>query len=69
MGTNTIYVMNATKRIIVREDVWADLSQMRRPGMTFSELLEEMVENEKKRRLEEDIRKIQETEDLVEIEL
>ncbi len=59
--------MNATKRIVVREDVWADLSLMRSPGMTFSELIEEMIENEKKRRLVEDIRRIQDTEDLVEL--
>ncbi|MCK9306905.1 MAG: hypothetical protein M0P17_05200 [Methanoculleus sp.] len=57
--------MNATKRIIVREEVRAALSGMREPGMTFSELLEEMIEHEKKRRLVEDIRRIQETEELV----
>jgi predicted CopG family antitoxin len=62
-------VMNATKRIIVREEVWAALSNMREPGMTFSELIEEMVEHEKKRRLVVDIKRIQETEELVEIPL
>jgi len=61
--------MNATKRIIVREDVWANLSGMREPGMTFSELIEEMIEHEKKWRLVEDIKRIQENEDLVEIPL
>ena len=35
--------------------------------MTYSELIEEMIEHEKKRRLLEDIRRIQETEGLVEI--
>ena len=59
--------MNATKRIIVREEVWAALSSMREPGMTFSELIEGMIEHEKKRRLVEDIKWVQETEDLVEI--
>jgi predicted CopG family antitoxin len=53
------------KRITVREDVWTTLSSMREPGMTFSELLEEMIEHEKKRRLVEDIKRIQETEELV----
>jgi len=38
-------------------------------GMTFSELLEEMIEHEKKRRLVADIKRIQETEELVEIPL
>ena len=37
--------------------------------MTFSELIEELIEREKKRRLVEDIRRIQETEELVEIPL
>lgn len=64
-----IDAMNATKRIIVKEAVWADLSQMREPGMTFSELIETMIEREKKRRLVEDIKRIQEEEDLVEIPL
>ncbi|NLA32201.1 MAG: hypothetical protein GX880_10355 [Methanomicrobiales archaeon] len=58
---------NATKRIVVREEVWADRSGMREPGMTFSELIEGMIEHEKKRRLVEDIKWVQETEDLVEI--
>ena len=68
-GIYTIDAMNATKRIIVREEVWADLSSMREPGMTFSELIEGMLEHEKKRRLVEDIKRIQETEELVEISL
>ncbi|MDN5340803.1 hypothetical protein L21_0524 [Methanoculleus chikugoensis] len=37
------------------------------PGLTFSDLLEEMIEHEKKRRLVEEIKRIQGTEDLVEI--
>jgi predicted CopG family antitoxin len=37
------------------------------PGLTFSDLLEEMIEHEKKRRLVEEIKQIQGTEDLVEI--
>ncbi len=64
-STYTVDVMKAKKRIIVREEVLAALSGMREPGMTFSELLEEMIEHEKKRRLVEDIRRIQETEELV----
>lgn len=68
-STYAMDVMTATKRITVREEVWAALSNMREPGMTFSELLEEMIEHEKKRRLVEDIKRIQETEELVEISL
>ena len=68
-STYTMDAMNATKRIVVKEEVWAALSSMREPGMTFSELIEEMIEHEKKRRLIEDIKRIQETEELVEIPL
>lgn len=68
-STHTMNAMNATKRIIVKEEVWAALSSMREPGMTFSELIEEMIEYEKKRRLVADIKRIQETEELVEIPL
>ena len=68
-NTYTTNAMNATKRIVVKEEVWAALSSMREPGMTFSELREEMIEHEKKRRLVEDIKRIQETEELVEIAL
>jgi len=61
--------MSSTKRITVTEAVWADLSGMREPGMTFSELIETMIEREKKWRLVRDIRRIQEGEELVEIPL
>ncbi len=61
--------MSPTKRITVTEAVWADLLGMREPDMTFSELIETMIEREKKRRLVEDIRQIQEAEELVEIPL
>jgi len=59
--------MGPTKRITVTKAVWADLSGMREPGMTFSELIETMIEREKKRRLVGDIRRLQEGEELVEI--
>lgn len=83
--------MKAAKCIVVRKEVWADLSSMREPGMTLSELIEGLIEREKlhethgatgipdekgegyfhtkKRRPVEDIRRIQETEELVEIPL
>ena len=61
--------MKAAKCIVVRKEVWADLSSMREPEMTLSELIEGLIEREKKRRLVEDIRRIQETEELVEIPL
>jgi predicted CopG family antitoxin len=68
-ATYDIFAMNAIKRVVVEEGVWADLSRMREPGMTFSRLIANMIEHEKKRRLVQDILRVQEEEDLVEIEL
>ena len=48
--------MPAVKRIPVTEPVWKDLAEMRSPGQTFTELLSEMIEERKKRRLEEDVK-------------
>ncbi|MEA2045049.1 MAG: hypothetical protein U9N48_00775 [Euryarchaeota archaeon] len=36
--------MLATKRVAVTESVWAELSDLKRPGETFSQLLAEMIE-------------------------
>ena len=44
-------VMVATKRIPVSEGVWEDISDLKRPGQTFDDLLSHMVELEKKRRV------------------
>ena len=43
--------MIASKRLAVTEQVWSDLSDLRRPGESFSQLLADMVEREKKARL------------------
>ena len=48
--------MPAVKRIPVTEPVWKDLAEMRSAGQTYSDLLAEMIEDRKKRRLEEDVR-------------
>jgi predicted CopG family antitoxin len=48
--------MSAVKRIPVTEPVWKDLAEMRSAGQTYSDLLAEMIEDRKKRRLEEDVR-------------
>ncbi|HRW83306.1 MAG TPA: hypothetical protein P5049_07615 [Methanothrix sp.] len=42
--------MIATKRLAVTEAVWSELSDLKRPGETFSQLLEEMIEREKQAR-------------------
>jgi predicted CopG family antitoxin len=49
--------MSAVKRIPVTEQVWKDLAEMRSAGQTYTDLLAEMIEDRKKRRLEEDVRK------------
>jgi hypothetical protein len=47
--------MAAVKRIPVTESVWNDLSEMRKVGQTYTDLLIEMIQEHKRRRLEEDV--------------
>lgn len=60
-------VMLATKRVAVTESVWAELSDLRRPGETFSQLLAEMIEREKKARLIAHLKLIADEGDFVEL--
>jgi len=46
----------AVKRIPVTEPVWKELSEMRSAGQTYTDLLAGMIEERKKRRLEEDVK-------------
>jgi hypothetical protein len=48
--------MAAVKRIPVTEPAGKDLAEMRLPDQTYTELLSEMIEEKKKRRLEEDVK-------------
>ena len=50
-------IMSAVKRIPVSEPIWKDLAEMRSAGQTYSELLADMIEERKKRRLEEDVKR------------
>lgn len=52
-------VAAATSRIPVPRAVWAELSSLRKPGETYGHLLEEMIEQEKKKRLFEDMDRIE----------
>ena len=52
-------VAAATSRIPVSRAVWAELSSLRRPGQTYDHLLEEMIEQEKKKRLLEEMDRIE----------
>ena len=58
--------MLATKRIPVTEIMWTELSELKRAGQTYSELLEEMIEDKKKARLFQDMEKIEEEGEFVE---
>jgi len=57
--------MNLTKRIPVTEPVWKELAEMRSAGQTYDELLSEMIELRKKRRLVDDIRHSMDEDDFV----
>ncbi len=57
--------MNLIKRIPVTESVWKELAEMRSAGQTYDELLTEMIELRKKRRLVEDIRQSMQEDDFV----
>ena len=59
--------MLATKRVALTEPVWAELSDLRRPGETFSQLMAEMIEREKKARLIEHLKQIADDGDFVEL--
>jgi len=61
--------MTATKRIPVSERVWAEVSELKRPGQTFDDLLSHMVEQEKKRRFIEDMDRIETEGDFVELDV
>lgn len=59
--------MLAIKRVALTEPVWAELSNLRRPGETFSQLLSEMIEREKKARLIAHLKQIADEGDFVEL--
>ncbi|WP_332449523.1 hypothetical protein [Methanoculleus sp.] len=60
--------MTATKRIPVSEEVWEEISDLKRPGQTFDDLLAQMVEQEKKRRFIEEMDRIEAEGDFVELD-
>jgi len=61
--------MVATKRIPVSESVWRELSELKKLGQTFDQLLNEIVEREKKYRLMQDMKRIEEEGEFVELKL
>jgi predicted CopG family antitoxin len=59
----------ADKRIPVTREVCDDLSDLKRPGETFADLLAVMIEHEKKRRLFLDMDRIEKKGNFVELRL
>ena len=59
--------MAATKRIPVSPEILGELSRLKEQGQTFNELIEKMIEGEKKLRLLKDMKRIEETVEFVEI--
>jgi predicted CopG family antitoxin len=59
--------MTAIKRIPVSEPIWKELSEMRKAGQTYDELLAELVDRVKKARLADDIRCLEEESEYVPI--
>lgn len=51
--------MSAIKRIPVTESVWKDLSEMRTAGLTYTDLLYEMIDERNKLLLARDMKKIE----------
>ena len=59
--------MLATKRIPVTEAVWNELSDLKTAGQTYSQLLEEMIEDRKKARLFRDMEWIEAESEFVQL--
>ena len=53
----------ADKRIPVTEERWKELHELKAPGQTYDNLIEEMVEEYKKARLFRDMNRIREEEE------
>jgi predicted CopG family antitoxin len=60
--------MHATKRIPVTEERWIELIRLKKAGQTYDELLAELIEEYKKNLLFEEMRRIEETGEFVELE-
>ena len=58
--------MLAIKRIPVTEAVWVELSDLKTAGQTYSQLLEEMIEDRKKARFFQDMERIEKEGEFVE---
>ena len=62
-----MFNMVAIKRIPLSPEIWEELSRLKEQGQTFNELIEKMIEGEKKLRLLKDMKRIEETAEFEEI--
>jgi len=58
----------ANKRIPVTEERWRELHDLKGPGQTWDELIEELVEERKKQRLAEMVREKREEGEFVKVD-
>ena len=47
--------MPANKRIPVREETWRELARIKKAGQTYDDLLQKLIEEKRRMKLEEDI--------------
>ncbi|GAB6286427.1 MAG: hypothetical protein WC406_12410 [Methanoregula sp.] len=55
----------ATKRIPVCPSTWESVHGLRKPGQTFDDVIRELVQEENRRRLYDETRRIMEEDDFV----
>ena len=59
---------SASKRIPVTEERWEQLNELKEAGQTYDELLDEMIEDFRRRRLAEMVREKREEGEFVEVD-
>lgn len=52
--------MSADKRIPVTEERWEQLHNLKRPGQTYDELIEELVQERNRKQLADKVRRVRE---------
>lgn len=65
MKARPLTMSNATKRIPVTEERWKELHELKKPGQTFDEVVEELIEVHRKNRLFRDMNRIREESEFV----
>jgi predicted CopG family antitoxin len=55
--------MGATKRIPVTEERWEELSDLKKAGETYDELLEQLIQEHNRRQLADRVREVREADE------